>query len=87
MTSDVMREHELRAFVSWCFVEFATRKMSVRAIAEASRLCTTTIYRLKDGRATLASHFGTIQAIGDVAGVKLLVSKRSVKMVARRRVA
>jgi len=87
MTSDAMRLNELRAFIGLCFMEFEKRHMDVRVIAESSRLSTTTIYKLRKNGVTLASRFGTVSAIGEVAGMKLILTKRSVKMTVRKKVA
>ena len=87
MTSEAMRLNELKAFVGLCFLEFEKQKMTVRAIAEAARLSTSTIYKLRNNGVTLASRFGTIQVVGEAAGMKLILTKRSVKMAIKRKVA
>jgi len=72
---------EFRSFVSLCFHEFDHRGLSTREIAGASGKCASTVRRLRHhDRITLATHFGTVQALGDAAGMRLSMSDKSAKL-------
>lgn len=60
---------ELIAFIQLCFVMFDD--MSFAQIAEKSGLSESTIRRLAFGPVSLLVRFGTIQAFGLAAGIKL----------------
>lgn len=63
------RLQEMCNFVNLCFAMFDD--MTPAQIAEKTGLSVNTIYRLHSNEITLATHFGTIQAMGLAAGLRL----------------
>ena len=68
------RLKELQSFVQLCFA-MLPEKLTDEQIAVKAGLCTTTVWRLRDGQASKYTRFWTIQALGMAAGLRLEMNK------------
>lgn len=75
------RYKELTSFVDLCFANFepVDHNLDYKEIANATGLSLATIYRLAYHQFSLAVHFGTIQALGYAAGLRLELTESNVK--------
>ena len=76
--SQEKRLQELQNFINPCFAMM--EDLSFKQVAEKSGLSETTIRRLYAGEASLATHFGTVQALGMAAGLQLEMTERKAKL-------
>lgn len=60
---------EIQAFVAICVA--VLEDMTLPEMAEATRLCVTTCWRLRNEGAGLATHISTVTRLGRAAGMKL----------------
>lgn len=69
---------ELKTFVQLCFN--VIDEPDFKELANRTGLCVSTIERLARGEATLLTRFGTVQAIGYAAGLRLEWEKSKVRI-------
>lgn len=72
------RLEELQSFVSLCFIMLEGQNF--HQIADKAMLSHTTIYRLFHGQYSRAVRFGTIQALGIAAGLRLEMTEYDCKV-------
>lgn len=72
------RAEEVRAYVALCFSALSDTCESWREVAELTGLHLSTIYRLGMGNASLATHIGTLQALGYAAGFEIVLTETDV---------
>jgi hypothetical protein len=63
------RLDELKSFIALCFA--VMEEPDLKEIANKSGLSLSTVRRLSYGQLTLKTHFGTVQAMGYAAGLRL----------------
>ncbi len=77
--SNKQRLEELRTFVSLCFAVMG--EPDLKEISNRTRLSVTTLRRIQTNQLTLAVRFGTIQALGLAAGLRLEMTESASKVV------
>lgn len=77
------RVEEIQAFCQLCFSTMDEE--DVKEICNTTGLCVSTIYRLQRGEVSLATHIGTIQAIGWAAGLKLELTETEARVMLMRK--
>jgi hypothetical protein len=80
MTID-QRRRELLAFVNLCAVALGDVWGNAAEMARLTGLHVSTCYRLQGRLVSLATHFGTIQALGHAAGLRLVMEKTGARMI------
>lgn len=67
--SDANRLENLLIFIQFCF--HIIEETDMKEVCNMTGLSLTTIYRLAQGRATLATHYGTVLKLANAAGLWL----------------
>ncbi len=77
------RLKDLQATITLCFVlimEGPDDTVDMRELSNRSRLSLATLYRLRNGEASLAMRFGTIQAFALACGVSIETRETGIHM-------
>lgn len=69
---------ELANFIGLCFHALDE---DLKEVSNQTGLSYSTLYRLREGKFSLAIHFGTVQALGLAAGFQLELNKTSARLV------
>ena len=80
MISKRQRLEKLKNCVAYAFMTLV--EYTQQDVAKLTGLSKTTINRLWSGKITLATHFGTVQALAMAAGLELLIVDTELKVYA-----
>lgn len=65
-------DKQVMGFAQFCIGHLAEgHKLTVKQMAKKTKLCASTLYRLKKGKCSTKTHIGTIQKLGKAVGARL----------------
>lgn len=76
------RNQDLKTFVSIAFLNLSKgKKIDFKELSNKTQLSVSTLYRLNNRKFTLKVRFGTIQALGIAAGLRLEMTQSKVDFI------
>ena len=79
------RERELKVFVALCFscfeTDFEGNLGDLKELSNTTKLSVSTLRRYQLGKVSLSCHFGSLQALGAAAGMRLQLTEYEARIV------